>query len=171
MYLSTFFQKTRQILLPISPSTRYIVSSHIYKTWSVSGIIPKIYLWILRIHCQSAFNGFPLSASNCDLPLGGGTGGEAPPPGQPAVWPGGCLPFHRCLMIRSCYIQRDGSNSDADSPLHGSSLHAFQHAMTGGQDSPMLSNCRQSIFGALRDQASLEMQNGTEDVEYRFVGI
>ena len=58
-------------------------------------------------------------------------------------------------MIRSCYIQRDGSNSDADSPLHGSSLHAFQHAMTGGQDSPMLSNCRQSIFGALRDQASL----------------
>ena len=48
----------------------------------------------------------------------GGTGGEAPPPGQPAgtihpnpfyadhPW----LPFLRCLMRRSCYSQSAGSN-------------------------------------------------------------
>ena len=53
----------------------------------------------------------------------GGTGGEAPPPGQPArtihpnpfyadhPW----LPFLRCPMRRSCYSQRAGSNSDANS--------------------------------------------------------
>ena len=34
----------------------------------------------------------------------------------------------------------------------------------------MLSSCRQPIFGALRDQAPLEMRNGTEDVEYQFAG-
>ena len=36
------------------------------------------------------------------------------------------LPFHRCTMRRSFYNQRKGSNSDADSPLQGSSLQAFQ---------------------------------------------
>ena len=37
------------------------------------------------------------------------------------------LPFHRCTMRRSFYNQREGSNSDADLPLQGSSLQAFQH--------------------------------------------
>ena len=72
--------------------------------------------------CQSAFNGNLLSSSNCDPPPGGGTGGEAPSPGQPAgtihpnpfyadhPW----LPFLRCPMRRSCYSQRAGSNSDAN---------------------------------------------------------
>ena len=36
------------------------------------------------------------------------------------------LPFLRCPMRRSCYSQRAGSNSDANSLLHGSSLRAFQ---------------------------------------------
>ena len=70
----------------------------------------------------------------------GGTGGEAPPPGQPAgtihpnpfyadhLW----LPFLRCPMRRSCYSQRAGSKSDANSFLHGSSLHAFQQACHTG---------------------------------------
>ena len=69
-------------------------------------------------NCQSAFNGDPLSSSNGDPPPRGGTGGEAPPPGQPAgmihpnpfyadhPW----LPFLRCPMRRSCYSQRAGSN-------------------------------------------------------------
>ena len=90
--------------------------------------------WVLI--CQSAFNGDPLSSSNCDPPPGGGTGGETPPPAQPAAtihpnpfyadhpW----LPFLRCPMRRNCYSQRAGSNSDANSLLHGSSLHAFQHS-------------------------------------------
>ena len=34
----------------------------------------------------------------------------------------------------------------------------------------MLSIYRQPIFGALRNQSSLEMRNGTEDVEYQFAG-
>ena len=75
------------------------------------------------------------SASNCDHPPGGGTCEEVPPPGQPAGtnhpnpfyadhhW----LPFHRCTMRRSFYNQREGSNSDAEFPLQGSSLQAFQH--------------------------------------------
>ena len=37
------------------------------------------------------------------------------------------LPFLRCPMRRNCYSLRAGSNSDADSPLQGSSLQAFQH--------------------------------------------
>ena len=86
--------------------------------------------------CQSAFDSDPLSASNCDPPPEGGTGGEAPPPGQPAVWPDGCLPFHRCLMKRSCYSQRAGSNSDADSPFYGSSLHAFQQDTKSSEEKP-----------------------------------
>ena len=86
--------------------------------------------------CQSAFNGDPQSASNCDPPPGGGgTGGAAAPPGQPAGtnhpnpfysdhhW----LPFHRCTMRRSFYNQQEGASSDADSPFQGSSLQAFQH--------------------------------------------
>lgn len=32
----------------------------------------------------------------------------------------------------------------------------------------MLSGVDQSIFGALRDQAALEMRNGPEDMEYEF---
>lgn len=32
----------------------------------------------------------------------------------------------------------------------------------------MLSSVDQAIFGALRDQAALEMRNGSEDVEYEF---
>jgi len=32
----------------------------------------------------------------------------------------------------------------------------------------MLSGVDQAIFGALRDQAALEMRNGSEDVEYEF---
>ena len=75
-------------------------------------------IWVIAIFCQSAFNGDPLSSSNCDPPPGGGTGGEAPPLGQPAgtihpnpfyadhPW----LPFLRCLMRRSCYSQSAGSN-------------------------------------------------------------
>ena len=100
-------------------------------------------------NCQSAFNGDPLSSSNCDPLPGGGTGGEAPPPGQPAgtihpnpfhadhPW----LPFLRCPMRRSCYSQRAGSNSDAESPLHGSSLHAFQHALPRGKNDPTTICC------------------------------
>ena len=65
----------------------------------------------------------------------GGTGGEAPPPGQPAgtIHPNPFyadqhwLPFHSCTMRRSFYNQREGSNSDAESPLQGSSLQTFQH--------------------------------------------
>ena len=33
----------------------------------------------------------------------------------------------------------------------------------------MLSSVDQAIFGALRDQAALEMRNSPEDVEYEFV--
>ena len=94
-----------------------------------------------RPNCQSAFNGDTFSSSNCDPPPGRGTGGEAPPPGQPAgtihpnpfhadhPW----LPFLRCPMRRSCYSQRAGSNSDAESTLHGSSLHAFQQDQINAQ--------------------------------------
>ena len=89
-----------------------------------------------NLRCQSAFDSDPLSASNCDPPPEGGTGGEAPPPGQPAVWPDGCLPFHRCLMKRSCYSQRAGSNSDADSLFYGSSLHAFQQDTKSSEEKP-----------------------------------
>ncbi len=32
----------------------------------------------------------------------------------------------------------------------------------------MLSSVDQAVFGALRDQAPLEMRNGSEDVEYEF---
>ena len=81
------------------------------KKWSLSTIQ-------LKLKCQSAFNGDPLSSSNGDPLPRGGTGGEAPPPGQPAgtihpnpfyadhPW----LPFLRCPMRRSCYSQRAGSN-------------------------------------------------------------
>ena len=37
------------------------------------------------------------------------------------------LPFRRCTMRRSFCNQREGANSDADSPLQRSSLQAFQH--------------------------------------------
>ena len=36
---------------------------------------------------------------------------------------------HRCTMRRSFYNQREGSISDADSPLQGSSLKAFQQVL------------------------------------------
>ena len=42
------------------------------------------------------------------------------------------LLFLRCPMRRSCYSQRAGSNSDANSLLYGSSLHAFQQACHTG---------------------------------------
>ena len=34
----------------------------------------------------------------------------------------------------------------------------------------MLSSVDQAIFGALRDQAALEMSNGPEDMEHEFTG-
>ena len=57
------------------------------------------------------------------------------PPGQPAGtnhpnpfyadhhW----LPIHCCTMKRSFYNPQEGLNSEADSPLQGSSLQAFQY--------------------------------------------
>ena len=94
--------------------------------WVRMTLTPYSASTVMNRWCQSAFNGDSLSSSNCDPPPGGGTGGEAPPPGQPAgtihpnpfyadhPW----LPFLRCPMRRSCYNQRAGSNSDANSLLH-----------------------------------------------------